>query len=288
MHDIASPLDALAEELGEVAARIERELKLSVSTMLAEARQEMSALRAARAETALYVERAIAGVRNGEMGPPGPPGESIVGPQGPPGESVQGPRGEPGESIVGPPGENGRDGKDGVPGPPGAFPEPRAWTEGAVHYECQLVTHRGSTWYARRDTASCPPGEDWLLVAAAGVDAPVGEVCGLHDPARVYRKFDLVVRDGAEWRAKHDNPGALPGAGWALSAEQGKRGKPGEKGDRGEKGDHGPVGPAGKSAPTIVDWAIEDYRAAPIMSDGSTGPVLDMRGFFERYHGEAK
>jgi hypothetical protein len=38
---------------------------------------------------------------------------------------------------------------------------------------------------------------------------------------------------------------------------------------------------------TIVDWAIEEYRAAPIMSDGSIGPVLDVRGFFDLYHREA-
>jgi Collagen triple helix repeat (20 copies) len=284
------PLDALhegwAEALGQLLADERREWQQVRDLATAEHRRVVAELEAKLATIKLelfeLVAEKLAGVRDGEKGEKGEPGRD--GEPGQPGESVAGPPGEPGESIVGPPGKNGRDGERGVPGPPGAFVEPRQWTEGAVHYECELVTHRGSTWFARRDTASMPPGEDWLLVAAAGADAPVGEVSGLHDPARIYRKFDLVVRDGAEWRAKHDNPGPLPGAGWALSAEQGKRGKPGEKGERGEKGE---CGPPGKSAPTIVDWAIEEYRAAPIMSDGSTGPVLDLRGLFERYHGEA-
>jgi hypothetical protein len=33
---------------------------------------------------------------------------------------------------------------------------------------------------------------------------------------------------------------------------------------------------------------IEGYRAAPLYGDGSAGPVLDMRQFFELYHGEAR
>ena len=213
MHDIASPLEALADELGAVAARIEREVGLSLAAALAE-------LRAARAETELRIAEKLATVQNGLPGSQGEPGA----------------RGEPGEAITGPPGEMG------PPGPPGA------------------------------------PGEQ-------GAAAPIGEVCGLHDPARVYRKFDLVARDGAEWRARTDNPGPLPGAGWALSAEQGKRGKPGEKGERGPAG---PPGPPGAAGATITDWAVDEYRAVPIMSDGSTGAVLDLSELFERYHREAR
>ena len=215
MPDI-SPLDALADELGAVAAQIERELKLTVSLALAE-------IRASQAESELRVERLIgeklAALQNG---PPGPPGEA-------------GARGEPGEAITGPPGERG------LPGPPGA--------PGEVG----------------------PPG-------APGADAPVGEVCGLYDRERSYRKFDLVTFHGSEWRARCDDPGALPGDGWALSGQVGGRGKAGERGER---------GPAGPAAPRHVDWAIQEYRAAPIWSDGSTGPVLDLRSLFELFHGES-
>jgi len=74
-----SPLEIIAEELGSIAGRIERELKLSFSTALAEIRQEMAVLRASRAENELRAanaERALADavsarlaeVRDGERG----------------------------------------------------------------------------------------------------------------------------------------------------------------------------------------------------------------------------
>jgi hypothetical protein len=119
-----------------------------------------------------------------------------------------------------------------------------------------------------------PPGEP----GPPGPEPYAGEVCGLYDPARSYRMFDLVSWHGSEWRARHDDPGPLPGDGWALSGQAGSRGKTGERGER---------GPPGPSGATIVDWVIEDYRAAPIMSDGTTGAVLDVRNFFALYYGES-
>lgn len=171
----------------------------------------------------------------------------------------------------------------GVEGPPGKFSGLEPWSRG-IHYESVIVTHVGSTYCAARDTAEEPPHEDWILVAARGLDAPVGEVRGLHDSAAQYRKFDLVSFNGAEWRAKHDDPGPLPGEGWAMSAKQGKRGEPGPRGIDG-KGAPGLPGPSG---PRIVDWQVDGYRAVPVMSDGETGPPLDMREFFEMYHAEAR
>jgi hypothetical protein len=214
------PLDIIAETLGErlglIAARIDRELKLTVSVALAEIRQEMSALRASRAESELRAARAIAEklatLQDGPQGPQGAPGE----------------RGEPGEAITGPAGEQGI---QGLPGSTG--PEPY-----------------------------------------------VGEVCGLYDSAREYRKYDLVSLHGAEWRARQDSPGALPGDGWALAAKAGERGK------RGEIGPAGMRGLPGNPAPVIVEWAMRDYRAVPVLSDGSVGPPLDLRALFEQYHAE--
>jgi hypothetical protein len=210
----ASPLDAVAEELGAelgtFALRIERELRLSVAALQSE-------LRAARAEFELRIERAVAeklaGLQDGPQGPQGEPGM----------------RGEPGEAITGPSGEQG------LPGPPG---EP-------------------------------------------GPEPYVGEVCGLYDPAREYRKYDLVSLHGAEWRARQDVPGTLPGDGWALAAKAGERGK------RGEIGPTGMRGLPGNPAPVIVEWAMRDYRAVPVFSDGSAGPPLDLRALFEQYHAEA-
>lgn len=209
-----SALDELAAslggELGAIAARIERDLKLQFAV-------EIERLRAERAEFELKIERAVAdrlaALKDGPQGLQGEPGE----------------RGEPGEAITGPAGEQG------VQGPPG------------------------------------PPGEEPY----------VGEVCGLFDQAREYRKYDIVAFGGSEWRAKRDAPGALPGDGWALSASAGKSGQKGEHGARGERG---PVGPPG---PVIAGWSVRDFRAVPVFSDGSAGPALDLRALFEQYHEEA-
>jgi integrin beta 3 len=294
MTTTISPLEALADELGDFAARIERDLKLSVGAMLAEVREEMSALRASRAETELRLDRAVAAkLAELQDGPPGPAGErgergeAGEAIEGPPGvQGIPGPPGAPGEvgdrGECGPIGETGPVGTAGPPGeagPPGKFMPPNAWAKG-IHYECALVTHRGSTWCAARDTAEEPPHDDWIVVAACGEVPYVGEVCGLFDPKGAYRKLDLVTFNGSEWRAKRDNPGPLPGDGWQLAGQAGSRGK---SGDRGERGDRGPAGPSG---PSIIDWAMKGYQAVPIMSDGSLGPALDLREVFELYHAE--
>jgi hypothetical protein len=135
----------------------------------------------------------------------------------------------------------------------------------------------------RGEAITGPAGEQGIqgLPGEPGDPGPVpyvGEVRGLYDAARSYRVFDLVSWHGSEWRARRDDPGPLPGDGWALSGQAGSRGKTGERGER---------GPPGPSGATIVDWAIEDYRAAPIMSDGTTGAVLDVRNFFALYYGES-
>lgn len=261
----------------------------------------------ANEEVRLIASRAIVG----PPGPPGEDGESIAGPEGPQGPA--GERGEPGQpGPEGPPGlagergekgdpgergmpgekgdpgaqgnrgERGDPGERGLEGPPGKLPIVRVFAAGAVHYEAQVVTHQGATWQALRDTGTEPPGDDWHLIASAGRDAPVGEVCGRHEPERVYRKFDLAVEGGTEWRAKMDNPGPLPGDGWAMSAEKGRPGKPGERGER------GPAGPPGRAAPRQISWQRKGYSAIPVMDDGSLGPELDLREYFEMYDGEVR
>jgi len=56
------------------------------------------------------------------------------------------------------------------------------------------------------------------------------------------------------------------------------------RGERGAKGDKG------DSCPTILDWEIDraSYRAVPIMSDGTLGPPLALRGLFEQFHQETR
>jgi hypothetical protein len=248
-------LDGWADALGQILAAERREWQRERDIAIAEVRAEA-------AGQILALRDAFEALRASlQPGPPGPPGESITGPPGPASE-VPGPPGEPGPA-----------------GPPGKLPLVRAWADG-VHYEGMVVTHNGSTWQARCDTAREPPHDDWILLAAAGADgrdAPVGEVCGAWQPGRRYQKYDLVAADGGEWRARYDDPGQLPGDGWALSAVQGRRGKPGERGERGLPG-----------APAAVQtgWEISGYVAVPVMSDGSRGPSLDTRPLFELYDSE--
>jgi hypothetical protein len=287
--------DGWADALGRVLADERREWQRERELVVAEHRRALAEF---KLEVIEAVRAKLAEVRNGEpglIGERGPQGER--GEPGEPGERGErgvagqdgavgpvGARGEPGERGEGVPGIPGPPGERGAPGPPGAFSEPIEWKQGGVHYERQIVTHAGSVWYARHDTASEPPGDDWVLIAAAGApgrDAPIGEVCGLFDPKRIYQRFDLVTWHGSEWRAKYDQPGALPGDGWAMAGSVGGRGK------QGERGAQGPAGPPGPSL-SIVDWAIEKFRAAPILSNGTIGAVLDMRSFFELYHAEAK
>ncbi len=73
---------------------------------------------------------------------------------------------------------------------------------------------------------------------ADGRDAYPGEAKGLFDPSAIYRAMDTVSFNGSEWRAKCDDPGDLPGAGWMLSASKGKRG---DKGDAGPDGRDGAI-----------------------------------------------
>ena len=53
----------------------------------------------------------------------------------------------------------------------------------------------------------------------------------------------------------------------------------------GERGERGPKGDAGASGGTIRDWKIDRarYVATPLMSDGSDGPPLELRGLFEQF-----
>ena len=148
--------------------------------------------------------------------------------------------------------------KDGPPGPQGERGEPGEPGEAVVG----------------------PPGPEGVPgpPGAPGEAPYVGEVCGLFDPEREYRKYDLVSLHGVEWRAKCDAPGPLPGEGWALGSQAGERGKRGEIGPRGERG---------TPAASISEWRVRDYRAVPVMSDGSIGPALDLGALFAQYHTEA-
>jgi hypothetical protein len=73
--------------------------------------------------------------------------------------------------------------------------------------------------------------------------------------------------------------------GWTNLTLPGKRGAEGPVGPKGDKGDQGARGDA---APTILEWVLDydNYRAIPLMSDGSPAPVLELRPLFERFFEE--
>jgi hypothetical protein len=59
------------------------------------------------------------------------------------------------------------------------------------------------------------------------------------------------------------------------------RGQRGERGPRGEKGDKGDA-----AKPVyIVSWQLgrEKYRLSPHYSNGTVGPILELRGLFEQF-----
>jgi hypothetical protein len=231
----------------------------------------------------------------GDAGPPGPRGESIQGARGEIGLKGDtgakgdigpaGPRGEIGP--VGAAGRDGRDGKDGAPGPEGPrgmLPIARAWKDG-VSYAGDVVTHDGGMWQAIKDTGKPPGGADWIKLAVRGRDARSPRPRGTYSASEAYAELDVVVRDSSSFIALKDDPGPCPGDGWQMMACGGKRGVAGEKGPPGKDGARGERGERGADAPTILGWKKDRKRfvATPVMSDGTLGPELELRDFFEQF-----
>jgi hypothetical protein len=156
---------------------------------------------------------------------------------------------------------------------------------GRVHYQGDIVIHDGSLYQAVRDTGRDIPHADWICLARAGRDALSPNVRGTYDTHETYQRLDIVALDGASFIARRVDPGLCPGDGWQVIAAHGARGEKGSHGPRGEKGD---PGERGEPAPTTVAWLIdrERYRASPRMSDGTVGPMLELRELFEQFLSE--
>lgn len=317
----ATPLEVLADELGTVAGRIERDLRQQAATVVGEIREQVADLRAKAAELELglvrferdanaRIEAALANVKDGRDGEPGPQGERGVsgdrgeigaqgerGEPGPIGErgfqgerGEQGPQGERGfqgeRGEQGPPGERGLDGRDGERGPEGPRGKLRAvkaWVD-EVHYQGDIVHLDGSTWQATKDTAKQPPHEDWSPIAVKGTDgrdAREWVVRGPYMPDAGYAKGDVVAKDGGSYVAVTDAPGVLPGDGWRQLTQRGKAGPPGQRGEP------GPQGKQGRPGVSLIDVTSEDYDLVLTMSDGTVS-VVNLMPMFERYHNEAQ
>ena len=152
-----SPFEVLAEELGAVAGRVERELGLRVTAALADLHRHEAEreVRLARIEQAL-TERLgkLQDGRDGRDGVDGLPGEKgAVGPPGPPGEAIQGPPGKDAPTL------NFRD----------------TWQEGESYQEFDVVARNGGTLVALMDEPGPCPGPGWKHLAARGKAGERGE-----------------------------------------------------------------------------------------------------------------
>jgi hypothetical protein len=182
-------------------------------------------------------------------------------------------------------GQRGEPGPRGEPGQPGKIEGLCGYVEGAVRYRGDIVTHRGSTYQAQRDTARQPPHEDWICIARAGVDGKDGRdgcspnVRGTFKAGESYQAFDIVALNGGSFIARYDHPGECPGEGWQALTLPGKRGQPGEPGPAGERG------PQGERGPGLVGWDIDpnSYTVCAILSDQTRSTPLDLRGLFEQF-----
>ena len=243
-------LDAWRQVLGQVLRTRDTEWKEQLRAIKAESMAAIAELRAAAAEFRNSLEAMIA-ARLAQIRQP------VDGKEGPRGET--GPRGEA--------------------GPPGTLKGVRAYAEGAVHYQGDIVTCDGSTFLAKRDTGRAPPDEEhWICVAAGGLDGLSFRVRGTYQPGEPYSRLDVVALGGGSYVARRNNPGACPGDDWQALCFQGKKGPVGPKGDRGERGPHG-------SSIAACELEPERYTLILNHSDG-TSVSINLRPFFEVYDAE--
>jgi hypothetical protein len=166
--------------------------------------------------------------------------------------------------------------------PVAKFPAVKAWREGKVYHEDDVVTFASGCFQARCDTARAPDGDDWICLARPGNSVTLR---GAYDEHTDYRYLDVTMINGSSFVALQDDPGACPGADWRLIASRGSRGAKGMRGFMGPKGERGE---RGQAAASIRSWQIDRarYAATPIMSDGSAGPELPLRELFEHFLSE--
>jgi hypothetical protein len=180
-------------------------------------------------------------------------------------------------------------GPAGPVGPAGKLPIAKEWARETVYYEGSVVMYDGGSYQAFRDTGEAPDNQaHWQCLAAAGRDAKSFRHRGTFKADAAYASHDIVALNGGSFLALHDKPGVCPGPGWQLLAGPGKRGVAGEKGPQGDRGPAGVAGAPGRDGATIVCWEVDRaaYTVTPVMSDGTNGPPLKLRGLFEQFLGE--
>lgn len=215
--------DAAADSVARAIAGVQREAERAEELRQAEYRAFFAEQRETMSGLIRKVEERLSEVKDGKDGERGEKGD-----QGPPGkDGDQGPAGSDGD--------NGADGRDGADA------------------DMEALASQ-----VREHIATIPLPEDGKD-GEPGKDAYPGEARGLFDPDASYRAMDVVSFNGSEWRAKHDEPGVLPGDGWMLSASKGKRG------DRGERGPAG-VGKDGKDGANPVELKFDAEKMMFVMA----------------------
>jgi Collagen triple helix repeat (20 copies) len=312
----ALPRDPIAEELGAIVGRIERELRLQVAALLAEVREELARLRAGRTEAAADIAARLAALHDGPPGPRGEPGER--GPPGPSGAAGEpglpgepgstgeagppGPRGEPGErglpgvATVGPAGEQG------PPGPSGTIGEPGSPGEPGPAGEAGPTGPRGEVG---------PPGK---------FTTPKAWTRGVHYDG------EIVTHSGSTWCAARDTAEEPPHDDWVCVAEGGRDGRsftirglwkaaeqyrafdvvalngssfiaridepgpcPGDgwqliaaQGNRGKAGERGPKGERGPAGRALVAAAVDAEGLLTLTADDGSAITCDLYPLLSR------
>jgi|SRR6516165_502818 hypothetical protein len=178
------------------------------------------------------------------------------------------------DEFRGPPGRPGKDAK---------LPRVKIWGEDSVYYEGDCVAFNGSLFQAQCDTGKSPLfAKHWMCLATAGADGKPIRHRGEFGADVEYREHDAVLVGGSSFVALRDGPGTCPGSDWQLMAAAGSDGATGPRGERGERG---LIGPRGEAAPTICGWRVDRaaYAAVPLLSDGSEGAPLELRGLFKQF-----
>ena len=324
MREASIPFELLAEELGAVAGRVEREASLRITALVADierrfAEKELQLERFQKALETLIatnvdmmrrlVDDRVASVRdgvdgaagkdgadgrNGIDGSEGAPGQvgaqGIPGPQGVPG--VQGDKGDRGEAgAAGKDGADGAQGLTGKDGAPGKLPQVKVWAEG-VSYAGEVFTHKGALYQAINDTGTEPAATlpDWLCLAAAGSDGSNGRDGVDGRSLTICETFDPDDEYAALDVVTLDHRWFVakydnPG----VCPGPGWKAGPGI-GKTGKPGPPGERGPKGENiaAPVIVGWETrsEAFEIIPIMSDGGLGPAASIRDLFAQFQAE--
>jgi hypothetical protein len=158
---------------------------------------------------------------------------------------------------------------------------------------CEVVAERLARLEARRVT------ELERLERAFGewrhmIEGELIKLNGCFDPGKLrgawcaasrYTTFDRVCFNGAEWIARRDDPGEMPGDGWMLAAKRGKAGPAGDKGERGDRGPAGETGATGDPGPsgaTIDAIHVSDLSLIVMRSDG-VALECDLRPVLTRF-----